>query len=747
MSNLRIIMGIGLAGWCSAVMANDWPSWRGPEQTGLSRETAPVTQWTEDGENMLWRVPIPGRSTPIYLDGRLFFIAPDGEGDTLRERIVSLDAETGKMIWSHTVNVFHTDIVENRLGWTSVAADKETRQLYVHTTGGILACFSWDGKVVWQHSLTEEFGRESGYGGRLHTPVIDEDRVIISFTYILSTWGSGKAKAGHRYLAFNKRDGSLEWIGQPGGKPYDTTYSTPVVTVVNGKRLLVGGNADGFIYGMEARTGKKVWSFHLTNRGGLNTSVVADGKYVYACHSNENVDTTEMGRVVCIDASMTGDITKTGEVWRAEGVKAGYSSPALANGRLYVVTNSANLVSLDATTGAMKWKHSLGRVMKGSPVVTSDGVIYAGEVNGMFYILKDEGDSCKVLDVDEFTRADGLVVEINGSVAVGDGRVFVMNADNTYCLGSTERPDKVDFTVPKRSAEAEADKANPATMLIHPAEVALAPGETANFTIHLYDANGAHLGTTSGDWSVNGVNGAMPSPGRFEAATTNQWSAGTVKATVGQLAASARVRVLPEVPFATSFDDMKIGSPPPGWIGLDVNTKIVEREGEVVLSKLAKSPSAKYSRMRSFSNEVMPVGYTVEADMMAMPRPQGRPVLSDMGLINSRYKMILLGREKVVRLVSYSPIPRVQVDVPFEWEGGVWYRAKMVVHVDGGSCQVSAKVWKRDEDEPSDWTATMDDPSPNHSGSPGLYAFSKGTKTTREGSLVFFDNYRVYRND
>ena len=45
-------------------LAGDWASWRGPEQVGRSREKAVVTQWSEGGENLLWKVPIGGEAAP-----------------------------------------------------------------------------------------------------------------------------------------------------------------------------------------------------------------------------------------------------------------------------------------------------------------------------------------------------------------------------------------------------------------------------------------------------------------------------------------------------------------------------------------------------------------------------------------------------------------------------------------------------------------------------------------------------------
>ena len=109
--------------------------------------------------------------------------------------------------------------------------------------------------------------------------------------------------------------------------------------------------------------------------------------------------------------------------------------------------------------------------------------------------------------------------------------------------------------------------------------------------------------------------------------------------------------------------------------------------------------------------------------------------------------LLELGDEEHVLLVSYSPIPRVQLDVPFEWHENVWYRAKITVDVADGKGVVRGKVWPRGEPEPDDWTIKLIDPAPNLEGSPGLYAFSKGTRPAKPGSPVFFDNYQVTSHD
>ena len=430
----RLFICLILVALPMCAIAGDWPTWRGPNQDGTSAETGLISTWSVEGENLLWQADFIGRSTPIVLNDRVYVIGRVGSDTTEQERIACFDAETGELIWNYQFNVFHTTISFNRVGWTSPVGDSETGNIYVHGVQGLFFCFDKDGNILWSHSLTEEYGRISGYGGRVHTPIIAGDLVVVS--YLNSGWG-GQAATRHRYFAFDKRTGELIWVSTPGGRPLDTTYSTPVVANINGQQLIIGGNADGGIYAMKQNTGEMVWGFTLSQRG-INTSVIVSGTKVYASHSEENIDNTEMGRIVCIDATGTGDVTQTHELWHHDAVNVGYTSPTLNAGRLYIVDNSANLHSLNADTGEIHWSHSIGKVGKGSPV-WADGKLYVTEVNGTFAILQPNEGTCESLSIQEISRAEeDHYVEIYGSPAIADGRIYFTTEERLYCIGGTK---------------------------------------------------------------------------------------------------------------------------------------------------------------------------------------------------------------------------------------------------------------------------------------------------------------------
>jgi outer membrane protein assembly factor BamB len=90
------------------VRAGDWPELRGPNRDGISVEKGLISTWKLNGENFLWRVPGGGRSTPIVMGNRVYVQQPTGRGPQLQERILALDADTGKTAWEYRFNLFQS---------------------------------------------------------------------------------------------------------------------------------------------------------------------------------------------------------------------------------------------------------------------------------------------------------------------------------------------------------------------------------------------------------------------------------------------------------------------------------------------------------------------------------------------------------------------------------------------------------------------------------------------------------------
>ena len=87
------------------------------------------------------------------------------------------------------------------------------------------------------------------------SPLVDGDLVIVSAP--VSNWGTSANRA-HRLIALDKRTGEIVYVANPGGRPYDTAYASPLIATINGMRLLIAGLGDGAIHAIKPQTGQKV---------------------------------------------------------------------------------------------------------------------------------------------------------------------------------------------------------------------------------------------------------------------------------------------------------------------------------------------------------------------------------------------------------------------------------------------------------------------------------------------------------
>ena len=211
------------------------------------------------------------------------------------------------------------------------------------------------------------------------------------------------------------------------------------------------------------------------------------------------------------------------------------------------------------------------------------------------------------------------------------------------------------------------------------------------------------------------------------------------------------MRTLPLLPYREDFETLPEGLPPPGWISSKLKCQVSQTEEGKILRKLADRPAPPFARLRCYMLPPIDIGYTVTADILGVSKKNR--FIPDMGLINSRYLLILTGtteRTRKLRLVSWAPIPRIQKEVEFPWDPDTWYVVKLSVDrlegSDGGQGLIRGKVWSRGEPEPHTWSIEMVDPSPNPRGSPGLYAYSVSITSKSKGTEVLFDNVEIIRN-
>ena len=716
----------------------DWTYCRGPEFSGTSRETGLVDDWDPQGgpgSNVAWkRADLGGRSTPITMQGRLYTLVRAEPGTPREgEKVVCIDAVTGKTIWENRFNVYLSDVPDTRVGWSSVVGDPTTGHVYALGVCGHFQCIEGQsGKTIWQIPLHERFGLLSTYGGRTNFPIICDDLVIVSAVVI--GWGD-MAKPAHRFIGFDKLTGEVVWFNGTRPLPYDTTYSSPTLTTIGGQQVLVFGSGDGAIWAIQPRTGQHVWQFPLSRRG-VNAPPLVHGNVVYASHSEENTVGTAMGALVAINAEAgRGDISATGEIWMLNEVMAGKCAPLRVGDHLWVFDDRAKLHVFVAATGERVGRRiPLGTVMRASPLY-ADGKVYALTANGRWYILQpDDQRSAKVVKKGRLPRGE----EAHGSPICSHGRIYVPTTGGLYCL-LDESKQQGSTPAPKRPAEAAvAADPEPAHLQVVPADVLMRPGQTQQFTARLFNSRGQLLRTVDAKFTLDGSgelsdDGVLTAPGGGHVATI-------VHASAAGLTGSARVRVVPPLPWKFNFEQIemdpakKAGEPPVTWVGARYRHQVREIDGSNAMVKITTIP--KGTRSRSWMGQSDLHDYTIQADIRGAENDGKLP---DIGLIAQGYTLDLQGANQKLQIRTWVPQLRMAETVDFPWEPDRWYTMKFRASVAGEKAVLQGKVWPRGSKEPDVWTVEATDSVANLTGSPGLFGNAKDAE-------LYLDNIQVTPN-
>ena len=758
--------------------ADDWPDWRGPLQDRHYHGPPLVTSFDpETGTNVLWKNDEGGGiSTPVIMGGKLYTLVRHKPGTVEEaEKVLCLDAVTGKKLWENLFNVYLSDVPSERVGWSAVSADPGSNTVFAHGVCGVFTAIDAEtGRTKWQRSLHEEFGFLSTYGGRTNIPVVFEDLVIASA--VVTGWGD-TARPAHRFLGLDRATGVVRWMNGTRELPEDTTYSTPSLAVLDGQAALVFGSSDGSVWNFQPRTGKAVWNFKLSRRG-INTAPLVAGDTVYVSQSEENLDNTSMGSATAFHAIGQGDITAANVLWQKKGVMDGRSMPVVLGDRVYFVEDGAKLHAFDRRTGAPVGRPQklLGTIARGSPLVADDR-LWVCSTSG-WHVIEPTADGMRFVHRMRLGEAD----EVTASPIAWNGLVYLTTGARIYCLG--ERAVFKDESGPRAthadavSVETKGSATAAGWVQVVPAEAQIAAGESLQLTVRLFDAGGRFVEESAAEFFSTA--GSVASDGTYTA-PAGAHAAAIITAKVagpdgGSLEGRARIRSMPPLPWQFDFEDIPLapdpktgllkGEPPLPWIGMRYRHVIREVDGSKCLVKVTTIP--KGTRSQGWIGPISLHDYVIQAEIRAQEtgvEKPGDPAVAapatdsdadaftqafgtatalekarmpDMGLIAQRYTLDLMGAAQQLQLRSWPPqvATHFSKTIPFPWEAGRWYVMKFEARTHGVDAVLLGKVWPRGEPEPETWTIEAVHEAGNLQGSPGFFGNAKDSEISIDNVSV-----------
>jgi len=306
-----------------------------------------------------------------------------------------------------------------------------------------------DADILWKYDMMDDLGVFPHNASNCSVLLVDD--ILYTCTSNGQDWTHSNIPAplAPSFIALNKKTGAFlgEDDAHIGPRIFHGQWSSPSTGKVIGRQLVFFGGGDGVLYAFDAKPVKdgedsrlkKVWWFDCNppeykmkdgkpikypdaeGPSEVNATPVFYKDRVYVTIGQDPEHGEGIGRLVCVDATKTGDITKTGLLWDYRGIHRSMSTVSIdpETGLLFVGDFSGFLHCLDAETGKVHWTHDMKAHMWGSTLV-ADGKVYLGDEDGDFVVMAASKEKKILSEVNLNASVYSTPVVANGVLYVGN---------------------------------------------------------------------------------------------------------------------------------------------------------------------------------------------------------------------------------------------------------------------------------------------------------------------------------------
>lgn len=419
-----------------------WPQFRGPDGQGRADEASLPMRWSEtDGESIVWKTPLPGRgwSSPVVENGRIWVTTAEEREATPEEAAralekvahigaakqmgavgsvslsaIELDFATGRVL--QTVPLFDVESPPPIHGLNSYASPTPVLangRVVCHFGNMGTACVDAStGDVLWKRVLPIDHIVGPG-----SSPIVYRDLVILTCD------GADK----QFIAALDLTKGEIAWqVDRPPIRITDgdmrKAYCTPLlVEDAAGQTQMIIPGSQWFV-AYQPETGKEVW--RLDHGSGFSNTVraVFDGRTAYL---NTGFGKAQLW-AVRVDGS--GDVGESHVGWKHTQQMPTMSSPVVADGRIFTVSDGGVASCLNAATGDVVWRERIGGQFSASALIGA----------GRVYFCSQEGRTTVVAASDKFEvlAQNDLEGKLMASPAAVDGDLLLRTDTHLYRIGA-----------------------------------------------------------------------------------------------------------------------------------------------------------------------------------------------------------------------------------------------------------------------------------------------------------------------
>lgn len=391
-----------------AQLQRQWPRFRGAGGDGVAIATnVPVTWDGPTSNGVAWTVgiPLPGNSSPIVWNDRVFLTGADKE----RREVYGIDRRTGRMLWqTATAGAGEAGAppeVMQDTGYAAPTPATDGVRVYAMFANGDLAALDLDGRIVWQQALgplVSLYGHASSLLTWEHLLIVQLDQ------------GAAEDETS-RVVALDGATGRTVW---ETARPVPNSWSSPVLGGTTGTPLLIT-TANPWVIGYDPATGEERWRAECLS-GDVAPSPVWREGVVYAVNTG--------AALAAIRTDGTGTVTETHIAWKAEDNLPDTCSPLCTGPRVYLLTSAGLLTCFDAAGGGKRWEHDFGENCQASPTLAGGRVHVLTQAGSM--IILEEADEYREVGRRELGEAG-----CTASPAFVDGAILVRSATRLWCIG------------------------------------------------------------------------------------------------------------------------------------------------------------------------------------------------------------------------------------------------------------------------------------------------------------------------
>ena len=306
-----------------------------------------------------------------------------------------------------------------------------------------------DADILWRYDMMEELGVFPH--NATNCSVINLGEKLYTCTSNGQDWTHVNIPAPNSpsFIVLDKNTG--EFLGEDDAKIGTNIkhgqWTSPSRGKVGGKDHVYFGGGDGILYAFDAtpvkdgedQMMKKVWWFdavpedYKKDKSGkpikypaaegpseINATPVFYKNRVYVAIGQDPEHGEGVGRIVCVDATKKGDITKTGLIWDFKEIHRSISTVSIdpEKGLLFIADFSGFLFCLDAETGKKYWEHDMQAHIWGSTFVV-DGKVYIGDEDGDVVVLADAKEKKVLNEINMGAPVYSTPIVANGTMYVG----------------------------------------------------------------------------------------------------------------------------------------------------------------------------------------------------------------------------------------------------------------------------------------------------------------------------------------